>query len=252
MKDTKAFVDIFLRGSSVSGWALTAFALGLIAIGILSNAAYDILVDPPVIFVHGWLIIATIAILIVIAYLLFLWDMRHNRHIEIAIDENRLAPPTAGIIWLLSPNIEPLLSTLHYHQKNDAGTHCWIIMQKDEAILGSAYSRLIEEKQKHNWNNLALHPYYIGEPTAKSAYEAVTIIITREAREEELTISQLICDITGGLKPLTAGMMLASIALNCKVEYVESNRDDKGRPIPGTQQVVLVDTKFYLTRDNDG
>ena len=74
-------------------------------------------------------------------------------------------------------------------------------------------------------------------------------IVEREVVEEGLEPGQVIADITGGTKPLTAGMLLAAITTNSALEYVESERDDQGRPIPGTLHVVLVDTSFYLAEE---
>jgi hypothetical protein len=46
---------------------------------------------------------------------------------------------------------------------------------------------------------------------------------------------------------MTAGMLLAALMVGGKLEYVESNRNNKGQVVEGTQRVVLVDTQFYLT-----
>jgi len=56
----------------------------------------------------------------------------------------------------------------------------------------------------------------------------------------------VIADITGGTKPLTAGMVLAAITSGKRIEYVESERDAQGNPIPQTLRVVLAGTAFYL------
>ena len=39
---------------------------------------------------------------------------------------------------------------------------------------------------------------------------------------------------------MTAGMVLACMASGYPLEYVASERDSRGDPIPGTQQVVLL------------
>ena len=64
-----------------------------------------------------------------------------------------------------------------------------------------------------------------------------------------MTPDQVIADITGGTKPLTAGMVLAALTVGGALEYVESERDAEGRPIEDTQRVVLMDTAFYVTRE---
>lgn len=246
----KTFIDVLLRGSDVSGWALSAFAIGLIAVGIVSNGVYDFLIEPSLIIQHSGIISIAIIILIAAAYGLFYWGIRQRNQIHVDIDESQLAPAKDGIIWLFSPSIDPLMFALQYHQDREAGNYCWLVMQRDSKNLENAYTKLLAEKNEKQWSNLTIYPFYISETTAAAAHEAVSTIITREAPEAGLQVSQLTCDITGGLKPLTAGMMLAAIANDCMVEYVKSDRNEQGRPIPNTQRVVSVDTKFSLVRNN--
>jgi len=92
-----------------------------------------------------------------------------------------------------------------------------------------------------------LHPCYIGEPDVRAAHGAVRAIFEREAVEEGLEPERVIADVTGGTKPMTAGMVLAAMTTGGDLEYVESKRDADGRYISGTQQVVLVDTAFHVT-----
>jgi len=96
-----------------------------------------------------------------------------------------------------------------------------------------------------------LHPVYIRQLDVQAAYQAVHAVLERETAEEGLSADQVIADITGGTKPLTAGMVLAAITVGGALEYVESERDKDGQPIPGTQRVVLVDTTFYIGREKN-
>jgi len=242
--------DSFFRAFFLGSGSLIAFVLGLIAIGILSNAAYDLFIDTPSILRHGWKIVIAFLALMAIAYLLFKWDIKRHTKINFTVDDSQLAPASKGIIWILGPNVDPLPFVLQHHRKGQGGTHCWLIMQKDQVIIEETFVTAKDIFLQNNWIDLSVQQYYLKSLTAHNAYNAVNTILTREAQEAGLNAEQIICDITGGLKPLTAGMMLAAIVSNCKVEYVETQRDDKGRPIEGTQRVVLVDTKFYLTREN--
>jgi hypothetical protein len=121
-------------------------------------------------------------------------------------------------------------------------------MQHQQEGVQSAYDQLSSYLVEQGWET-RLHPVYIEQLDTQAAYEAVSLIFSREAVEEGLTPAQVMADITGGTKPLTAGMLLATLAVDGGLEYVESNRDDKGEVVTGTQRVVLVDTKFYLSRE---
>jgi hypothetical protein len=248
MNRRSEFFDILLRGSGPSAELLGAFALGLLVVGILSNLAYDLVLDPLTILPQLWQPLIASLILTGLAYLLYQLDRRRWRKVEVSVDESRLAPPHAGLIWLLGPQIEHLMVALAYHRQSGGGLHCWLVMQSRQEAVQQAFDQLSNQILEHGWET-RLHPVYIDQLDAQSAYEAVVTVFDREAGEEGLTPAQVIADITGGTKPLTAGMLLAALAVDGDLEYVESDRDDKGLVIQGTQRVVLVDTKFHFSQE---
>jgi hypothetical protein len=164
------------------------------------------------------------------------------------VDESRLAPSRPGLIWLFGPGrFEHLLVALEHHHRSGGAAHCWLVMQ-DITPVREAFNQL---SQKLLEQGLAtrLHPIYIRQLDVQAAYTAVRAVFEREAVEEGIAPSEVIADITGGTKPLTAGMVLAALTVGGELEYVESERDAAGRPVPGAQRVVLMDTTFYVTRE---
>ena len=93
-----------------------------------------------------------------------------------------------------------------------------------------------------------LHPCYLTNLDAASAYSEVSAIFATRARAEGLQREDVIADITSGLKPLAAGMIVAALGVGGAIEYVESVRDIHGEPVHGKLRVVLVDMTFYLSR----
>jgi hypothetical protein len=247
MRRKSEFFDTLLRGAGPSPELLGAFALGLLVVGILSNLVYDLLVAPESVINGLWRPVAGALIFTGIAYFLF-WRDQRRRNVVVSVDESRLAPAHAGLIWLLGPQMEHLLLALDHHRQGGGAAHCWLVMQARQETVQKAYDELSSQILAKNWP-IRLHPVYIDHLDAQAAYQAVQTIFTREAGEEGLTQDQLIADITGGVKPLTAGMILAALTVGGALEYVESERDDKGQAIEGTQRVVLVDTEFHLTRE---
>ena len=69
--------------------------------------------------------------------------------------------------------------------------------------------------------------YEVDEDQIKSTYQKVVTIINQEAPEKGLTTSDLIADITGGLKPMSVGMALL-LARQCDMQYMKSLRDISG------------------------
>lgn len=195
-----------------------------------------------------WRPLVMILLMTGIAYLCYRADRRRTRVLRAKVEETQQAPPHAGIIWLFGPGrFDHLLFALEHHRRGGGASHCWLVMQ-DVKPVHDAYARLSQTLQA-NGQSTQLHPVYIHQVDVASAYRAVREIFEQRASEVNLTPQDIIADITGGLKPLTAGMVLAALTVGGALEYVESERDKQGEPIPGTQRVVLVDTAFYITRE---
>jgi hypothetical protein len=242
------FLDVFLRGAGPSPELLGAFALGLLVVALLADLAYDLLTAPAERLPVAWRPLATAAVLTGLAYLLYRRDRRRGRAVRAAVDESRLAPPHAGLIWLFGPGpFEHLLSALDHHRRGGGATHCWLVMQNVDPVR-DAFNRLSQQLVEQGVAT-RLHPVYIRQLHVQAAYRAVRTVFEREAAEEGLQPGEVIADITGGTKPLTAGMVLAAITAGHALEYVESERDAQGQPIPSTLRVVLVGTAFYVTRE---
>ena len=248
MERQSDFLNVFLRGTGPSLKLLGAFVSGLLVVGIASNLVYDLLMAPEGSWTVAWKSVVASLLLTGVAYLLYWHDRHYRRRVMVDVDEGRLAPPRAGLIWLLGPGrFDHLLFALGHHQKGGGGTHCWLVMQHTEKVQ-HAFSQLSQELIERGIST-RLHPVYIEELDVEAAYTATRGIFDREAREEGLQPPQIIADITGGTKPLTAGMVLATLTTGGEMEYVESERDAQGDPIPDTLRVVLMDTTFYLARE---
>lgn len=247
MKRQADFWDKLLRGGP-SPELLGAFFLGLLMVGVLSDLVYDLLVAPVDTLPVAWRPGVTILLLTGLAYLLYQLDRRQTRVVRIEVDESRLAPSHTGLIWLFGPGpFGHLTFALNHHRKDGGGTHCWLIMQNTETVQ-QAFTDLSQELLEQGMTT-RLHPIYIEEMDVQASYEAVQSIIERESVEQGLRPEQVIADVTGGTKPLSAGMVLAALATGGTLEYVESERDPDGLPISGTQRVVLVDTTFRAMKE---
>lgn len=247
MNRRSEFLDVLLRGAGPSLALLGAFALGLMVVGVLGNLVYDLLVGPETILGVIWRPLATSLLLTGLAYLLYQRDRKRQRTVRVEIDESRLAPPHAGLIWLLGPGpVEHLLFALEHHRAGGGAAHCWLVMQSNAKPVQDAFEQVSGGVLERGMG-AQLHPVYIQALDARQAYQAVRAVFRREAAEAGLEPGQVIADITSGTKPLTAGMVLAALTAGGALEYVESERDALGQPIPGTLRVVQVDTTFYLS-----
>ena len=248
MRRRAEFLDVLLRGAGPSPALLGAFALGLLVVGLVGDLTYDLLTAPAENLAIAWRPLAAALILTGLAYLLYRRDRRRWRVVQAAVDESRLAPARPGLIWLFGPGpFEHLLFALDHHRNGGGGTHCWLVMQ-DIGPVREAFNQLSHQLLEQGMAT-QLHPCYIEQLDVQAAYQAVRAVFEREAAEEGLRPEHVIADITGGTKPMTAGMVLAALTTGGDLEYVESKRDSAGQVIPGTQQVVLMDTTFYVVRE---
>lgn len=250
MRRQKGLIDFlvaFLQSTEPTPELLATFILGLIVANTVAQIVYDLLTGSG--SFTAVLRPALAALLMTgAAYWLYQRDRRRARTMHVIVDEKRLAPPHAGIIWLFGPGrFDHLLFALKHHQKGGGASHCWLVMQDVEPVR-KAYSQLLQQLGDEELQT-QIHPVYIDKLEAGAAYKAVRDIFEHEAVRVGLKPEEVIADITGGLKPLTAGMILAAITLDSALEYVESERDAQGEPIPNTLRVVLIDTNFYVTRE---
>lgn len=247
MKKQTEFWKILL-GSSGPTWELIgAFALGLLVVALLGNLAYDLLVLDERWWVDVIGVLAAALLLVGAAYGLFVRDQRRKQNVQVTVDESRLAPAHQGLIWLLGPGrFDHLWFAIRHHQQRGGGRHCWLVMQETTKVR-QAFSQLAQALTDQS-NPIQLHPVYIQSLDVKAAYTAVRAVYEREVQAVGLSPDQVIADITGGTKPLTAGMVLATITADRQIEYVQSERDAEGDPVPNTLRVVLLDADFSVTQ----
>ncbi len=78
-----------------------------------------------------------LAIVLITALAVFLYHRNRGRYrsLHVDVDETRLAPPRAGIIWLFGPgNFDHLLFALEHHHKGGGALRCWLIMQNIQKV----------------------------------------------------------------------------------------------------------------------
>jgi hypothetical protein len=91
--------------------------------------------------------------------------------------------------------------------------------------------RDLQEEFKDKIGDVRRGSSYVVDPDqVKDTYELVIQIANIEAPQAGLTDQDLIADITGGQKPMTAGMALACLAKNIDIQYMKGKRDERGEP----------------------
>ncbi len=148
----------------------------------------------------------------------------------------------------------PQLAAIRYHLEGGVLHDCWLITThggdaEDEPLGSVATVPILEAfvRRLPGGQSVSLHT---GEAytVAPTAYDAIYEIVDRIFRQEAVYRSHhVIADITGGTKLMTIGIALACLSPGRKMEYMSSDRDWKGEPVPeGELAPVLVDVDAVL------
>ena len=79
----------------------------------------------------------------------------------------------------------------------------------------------------------------------EDTYTQVLRIYEEELPQRGLKAEEIIADITGGQKPMTAGMALACLAKNLDMQYMKARRNEQGEPdLTVPPEPVKIDTTF--------
>lgn len=157
-------------------------------------------------------------------------------------------------LQLQCSSLWPQLAAIQYHLEGETLRDCWLITThggnaKNEMIGSAATVPILEAfvRRLPGGQSVSLHTgdTYTVAPTA---YDAIYEIVDRIFRQEAVyRQSHVIADITGGTKLMTIGIALACLSPGRKMEYMSSDRDWKGEPVPeGELAPVLVDVDAVL------
>jgi len=154
---------------------------------------------------------------------------------------------------LLRTNLEPALQALQFHYVEGTLRECWMIGTPDEArddggvVRGSAWLSTILQRWFNHVNpghSVRFPPAYEVKPRA---YVELWNKVDEIFRSSPYRPDTIICDITGGLKLMSVGAALACLSEGRTMQYMATDRDWKGEPIPrGEMKPVLVDINPYL------
>ncbi len=120
--------------------------------------------------------------------------------------------------------------------------HCWLIATEDS--LGVA--RELQQEYKSKIAHIYVGKEFLVEPfNLYSTFELMDRILTEDVESLDPRPRQVILDITGGTKVMTAGMVLAGFANQSLMEYTQTTRDEKGNIKEGAiPQPTLIEAYF--------
>lgn len=125
-----------------------------------------------------------------------------------------------GLVFMFS-RVDTLREAIDYHQPQL--THCWLIVTPHmQAKAMEAVSRITGVR----FSIHALENHFDTE----ACYHAVRHIFEQEAQQQQIAPGEIIADITGGTKPMTAGLLVACLEGGYALEHVPTRFDSDGNP----------------------
>jgi len=99
-KEIFNFLKAFLHVHELTPEFIGVIILGLFAVHLSGHLVFELLTEP-----RHELIRPFLALVLITALAVFFYhrNSRHYRSLHVDVDETRLAPPRAGIIWLFGP-----------------------------------------------------------------------------------------------------------------------------------------------------
>lgn len=238
-----------------SPWLLLVFIFGVIGLEILANFLYSLIVSPEAIsraaLLRG---IITLLMLGGAGYVLFRVDRRRARKMGFSSRlHTETIDPHPGLIWLLSPeNLDPLLIAMGHHSDASPESrlrHCWVVLSPHPRVEPT-YADLSTEMERRGIEEVEIHPVQLPDTSIEQTYQAVNYVYESELKSLGLSPSEVVTDLTGGLKTMTAGALLACFSGDRPVEYLASDRDEvSGEPIIDSQRPTLVDVRFFSAKE---
>jgi hypothetical protein len=215
------------------------FIVGTAALTVVITVLYDS-VKESFGLLGAW-ILAAILLALAVAVITVL-SLRKRAAGQVIVTEGLKPRPRAGLIVLVSASKATAPRAIEYHLEAGSLRVCWLIATTESLetarALATTYGPRLEGVY---WGK----DYLVDPDRVEDTYSLVTRIFSREVRRHGLPVGEVIADITGGMKPMTAGTALACLAHNRDMQYMKAVRRADGEPrrdVP--TKPVRIDTTF--------
>lgn len=230
-KHIRPFLDV----QDFTWWSI----LGLLTIAMISTAIYEFATDPTTF--NGGQVLAIVLLNIIMGRILYSLIRAKRATVDIAEDLKVL--PHAGLILLASPYLAASMESIKPHLPKLK--HCWIIATAESQKTATQLKEKYTQVEFHHGSQYEVDPDYM-----QSTYEIASRILSKEIFDVHLQKSDVIADITGGMKPMTGGLTLACLQ-HSEMQYVKSVRNPKGDVEPYSyKKPIRIDATFAYRSSN--
>jgi hypothetical protein len=179
-------------------------------------------------------IATTISLTVTVAVLL-----RLRRRPQLRIREELRPNRRRGLVLLIGPLKGASSAAIEYHLP--VLQHCWLVGTKESSHTA--------QQLANSYSNITFHwqedIYLVDPDLLTSTYSSVSHILDIERPRMGIEFSEVIADVTGGLKPMTAGLTAACVERQCNMQYMKAPRDENGAIISGgVPEPIRIDISF--------
>lgn len=168
----------------------------------------------------------TLFVLLLTLFAGAVWSWQNRPQSLFVLDEQK-PRSRRGLILLVSKHQGSAPAAIQHHLPSL--TDCWLIASSESAAVAA------ELAQQFSSDTVTFHygspSFQVNGDEAASTYRVAKRIFSNEALAQGLNSTEIIADITGGSKPMTAGLVLAAVSERRPIQYVVAKKDDKGQVI---------------------
>ncbi|HAJ36712.1 MAG TPA: hypothetical protein DCL15_13585 [Chloroflexi bacterium] len=136
-----------------------------------------------------------------------------------------------GLVFLYT-NDAALREAIEYHRP--VLKHCWLVVTPE---LQTAAANVIGQMEEIHFAVKPISDLY----NTRACYDTANHIFEREAPLQQIPLSQVMADITGGTKPMTVGLLLACVKHGVAVEHVPALYDKITHKPIGTLPPIAIE-----------
>jgi hypothetical protein len=217
--------------------SIAFFVIGTAALTVAVTVMYDTVKES----LGLWGAWGLAIVLVVVAVLAITYQAVRRRVVgQVGISEEMKPKPRRGLILLVSPHPGTAPHAIEYH--SDTLEACWLVASPDSVKMAE---QLYEDYRDQIPYIAYGTGYTVDADEVEDTYTQVLRIYEQELPQRGLKAEEVIADITGGQKPMTAGMALACLAKNLDMQYMKARRDERGEPDRSVPpEPVKIDTTF--------
>jgi hypothetical protein len=178
-----------------------------------------------------WAVLAGCTVMFVYLYDLT-WRRRRRQGTALGTPADREHPmQSEGLVFLFT-NEPALREAIKHH--GAVLKHCWLIVTPE---MQTAVSNVISQFKEIQFSLKPISDLY----NTRACYDTANHIFEHETTLQQIPLSRMMADITGGTKPMTVGLFLACVKHGVAVEHVPAIYDEITRKPIGTLPPIAIE-----------